>query len=222
MLYSLAVPLVMVFLFGGGIRSGPFGGFRAAYALPFGMVWAFLGLTRMINNCLGAEGTGINFYYLSPTPLRTVMLGKNAFHLMLFLLEAALITALTLVRFGLPRPSVAAATVAWMLFAIPGNFAAGNLLSILMPYRMNVVRMRQEQGAAGNGLLSMLTQVATLGLGALVLLATSLAGHPWLATPVLLGLAVVSGVVYWQVLNRVDGMMQRRSESLILRLAKTA
>lgn len=221
MLYNLAAPLVMAVVFGGAMRGGKASSIRVEYALPIGMVWAFLGLTRLICNNLGAEGDGIQFYFLSPTPMRTVILGKNFFHLLLFLLEAVLVSGLVIFRFGLPAPSIAAATLAWLLFAIPANFAAGNLLSINMPYRVNMARIRRETGAMGNGLLSMLAQFGILAVGAAVLAPCAFLGHNWWPTPVLLVLAVVALFVYLRVLGNVDRMVQSRMESLTLEIMKT-
>lgn len=220
MLYNLAVPLVMVVVFGGTMRGGGMYGLRLRYALPLGMVWAFLGLTRLISNNLGAEGDGIQFFFLSPTPMRTVILGKNLLHLTLFLMEAAVITSIVLFRFGAPAPSIAAATAAWVLFAVPANLAAGNLLSIKMPYRVNLARIRRETGALGNGFTSMLVQFSIIAIGGVVLAATAFIGHPWLATPLLLFLASLSLLVYGRVLSSVDGMVQSRRDSLLLEIAK--
>ena len=222
MLYNLAAPLVMVVVFGGAMRGSKVSSIRLEYALPIGMVWAFLGLTRLICNNLGAEGDGIQFFFLSPTPMRTVILGKNFFHLVLFLLEATLISALVIFRFGVPGPSIVAATLAWLLFAVPANFAAGNLLSINMPYRVNMARIRRETGAVGNGLLSMLTQFGILAVGAAVLAPCGLLGHNWWATPILLAFAVVALFVYLRVLGNVDRMVQSRMESLTLEIMKTS
>ncbi len=221
MLYNLAAPLVMVVVFGGAMRGSSMSGIRLQYALPFGMVWAFLGLTRLICNNLGMEGDGIQFFFLSPTPLRTVVLGKNLLHLVLFLLEAAVISALVIFRFGVPAPSVAAATLAWLLFAVPANFAVGNLLSINMPYRVNMARIRRETGAVGNGLTSMLTQLGILVVGALVIAPCAFLGHPWLAVPILLLLAAISLFVYLRILGNVDRMVLSRMESLTLEIMKT-
>ncbi|MFZ0692312.1 MAG: hypothetical protein WA891_13330 [Acidobacteriaceae bacterium] len=221
MLYNLAAPLVMVVVFGGAMRGGKVSSIRLEYALPIGMVWAFLGLTRLICNNLGAEGDGIQFFFLSPTPMRTVILGKNFFHFVLFLLEAVLISALVIFRFGVPGPAIVAATLAWLLFAVPANFAVGNLLSINMPYRVNMARIRRETGAVGNGLLSMLTQFGILAVGAAVLVPCGLLGHNWWATPILLALAVAALFVYLRVLGNVDRLVQSRMESLTLEIMKT-
>lgn len=222
MLYNLAAPLVMVVVFGGAFRTGQFSSMRLEYALPIGLVWAFLGLARLICNNLGAEGDGIQFYFLSPTPMRTVILGKNFLHLVLFLLEGGLISALIIFRFGFPAPSVAVATIAFLLFAVPANFAVGNLLSINMPYRINMARIRRETGALGNGLTSMVTQLGILAVGAGVLALCALLGRPWLAPPIFLGLAAISLFIYLRVLGNVDRMVHSRMESLTLEIMKTS
>ncbi|MGA8109660.1 MAG: hypothetical protein WB974_09505 [Acidobacteriaceae bacterium] len=220
MLYNLAVPLVMVVVFGGTMRTGEFAALRLTYALPLAMVWAFLGLTRLISNNLGAEGEGIQFFFLSPTPMRTVILGKNLLHLTLFLLEALAIAGRVIFRFGAPEPSVAAATVAWILFALPANFAAGNLLSIWMPYRVNLARIRREPGAVGNSLTSMLAQFSFIVIGGVVLAGSAALGHPWAAVPVLLLLSAISLLIYARVLSRVNRAVESRRDSLVLAVAK--
>ena len=221
MLYNLAVPLVMVVAFGGMMRGGSVSAIKAEYALPIGMVWAFLGLTRLISNNLGTEGEGIQLYFMAPTPMRTVIAGKNFLHLLIFTVEAAVISAVVIFRFGVPAASMIAVTLAWLLFAVPTNFAAGNLLSIRMPYRINLARMRRESGALGNGLTSMLLQFGILAVGAAVLGPCTFLGHPWMATPIFLVLAAAAFFAYTRVLAGVDRMVQSRMESLTLELMKT-
>lgn len=221
-LYNLAVPLVMVIVFGGATRAGQFSGIRLTYALPIGMIWAFLGLTRLISNNLGAEGEGIQFFFLAPTPMRTVILGKNLLHLTLFLLEAVAITAIVVVRFGAPEPSIVAATLAWILFAVPANLATGNLLSIRMPYRVNLARIRREPGAVGNSLTSMVAQFAMIAVGAVVLGGSAILGHPWVAVPILLLLAALSTLAYARILSGVDRMVEARRDALTLEVMKAA
>lgn len=220
MLYALAAPVAMVVLFSGTYHAGPFSSTKMAYALPLGLMWAFIGLTRLVYNNFGGEGEGIQLYLLSPTPLRMVVLGKNALHAALFALEAAVIGGMIIFRFGWPAPSIAAATVAWILFALPANFAAGNTLSITMPYRQNLTRMRAERGALGNAMLSMFIQLAILGIGAAVFAPFAFFGRPWLATPVLLALAAASLFVYLRILGNVNGMVEKRREDLTLELMK--
>lgn len=222
MLYNLAAPLVMVFVFGGALRGGQYiSRIRLEYALPIGLVWAFLGLARLICNNLGMEGDGIQFYFLSPTPIRTVILGKNFLHLALFLFEALLISAVVVYRVGLPTPNVVAITVAWLLFALPANFAVGNLLSITMPYRINMARMRREPGAVGNSLTSFATQLGILGFGTLVIGLCAFIGYPWLPVPIFLAMAAIALLIYLRILSGIDRMVVTRMDSLTLEVMKT-
>ena len=221
MLYGFLAPLVIVFLFSGshGTR-GP--GFAGEYALPIGVAYSFLGLTRFLYNNLGGEGAGIQLYFLSPTPFRKVMFAKNVVHTMIFLVELILVCAIVGFRVGIPGPQILAVTFCWLLFAVPTQLAIGNILSITMAYRMNMTRMSREQGAAGNALLSLLVEVLVFGVGAAVYLPLEFSGHADLAAPVLLLLAA-GAILFWlRVLANSGAMAEARKESLITNLYRAA
>jgi len=221
MLYGFLAPLVIVFLFSGshGTR-GP--GFAGEYALPIGVAYSFLGLTRFLYNNLGGEGAGIQLYFLSPTPFRKVMFAKNIVHTMIFLVELILVCAIVGFRVGIPGPQILAVTFCWLLFAVPTQLAIGNILSITMAYRMNMTRMSREQGAAGNALLSLLVEVLVFGVGAAVYLPLEFSGHADLAAPVLLLLAAGSILFWLRVLANSGTMAEARKESLITNLYRAA
>ncbi|HWF66019.1 MAG TPA: hypothetical protein VN670_01870 [Acidobacteriaceae bacterium] len=221
-LYGLLAPLIIVFLFSNGMPGGHGAGFAREYALPLGVAYSFLGLTRFIYNNLGGEGSGIQLYFLSPTPFRDIMLGKNIVHTALFLLELALVSTIVIVRAGVPDTRVLAATFAWLLFAMPAQLAIGNVLSITMAYRMNMVRMGREEGSLGNSLLSMLVQLLVFGVGAAVYIPLSATGHAGLASPVLLLLAVGSIWFWLRTLANAGEMVAARKETLVATLYKTA
>jgi ABC-2 type transport system permease protein len=217
MLYGFLAPLVIVFLFSG---SGPtFGG---KFALPIGVAYSFLGLTRFIYNNLGGEGAGIQLYFLAPTPFRKVMLAKNIVHTFIFLIELTLVCAIVAFRAGMPGPQILLITFCWLLFALPAQLAIGNVLSITMPYRMTNVRMIREHGAAGNNFLSLLVELLVFVIGAAVYLALASIGHAGLAAPVLLVFAVVSILFWLRILSNSDAMVQAKRESLIASLYRTA
>ncbi len=219
MLYSLVAPLVMLFILGrSGNGTGP--GFGARYALPIGIAYGFLGLTRLVYNSLGGEGAGIQLYFMSPTPMRTVMLAKNVVHLVLFAVELAIVCTIVVFRFGLPDTQMLAATFCWLLFALPVQLAAGNTLSITMGYRMTLTRMSREQGATGNGLLSLLIQLLVFATGAGVYFALLHFGEAQLAAPVFLVLAVGGATAWVRGLKNADAMAARRREALIESLAR--
>jgi ABC-2 type transport system permease protein len=220
MLYSLVAPLVMLFVLGRGGSGGP--SFGARYALPIGVAYGFLGLTRLVYNSLGGEGAGIQLYFMSPTPMRTVMLAKNIVQLVLFAVELVIVCTIVVVRFGVPDAQMLAATACWLMFALPSQLAAGNTLSITMGYRMTLTRMSREQGATGNGLLSLLIQLLIFAIGAGVFFALLHFGEAQLAAPVFLVLAV-GGVTAWvRGLARADSLAARRRDALIEILARAS
>lgn len=218
MLYSLVAPLVMLLVLG---RSGTGASFASQYSLPVGVAYGFLGLTRLIYNSLGGEGSGIQLYFISPTPIRTIMLAKNIVHLVLFAAELTIVCTILIFRFGLPDAPMLAATVCWLIFALPSQLAAGNLLSITMGYRMTLTRMSREQGATGNGLLSLLIQLLLFAVGAGVYLTLAHFGHARLAAPIFLLLAVGSISAWIRGLAGADGLATRRRDVLIENLARS-
>ena len=78
---------------------------------------------------------------------------------------------------------------------------------------------RQRGGQAG-ALLSILVQGGILGVGAGVIGLGSFFGRLWLATPLLLALAVPSTIAWLRVLAKSDAIALRRRDTLIAALAK--
>jgi ABC-2 type transport system permease protein len=222
LIYGLAAPLLMVFVLSGlFIRRGSTPGHPMAMSLLFSLAYAIVGFTQLFYNNLGPEGPGIQILFLCSTPMRTVILAKNMFHSLLFLVEAVLVCIVAGLRVGWPVPAALAATAAWLLFALPVHLAAGNILSINMPYRMNLGRMTRQRGSQANALLSMLIQVGVLGIGVGIFALCSFFDRLWMATPIFLSLAGAAIIGWMRVLDHIDAMAARRRESLIATLAKT-
>lgn len=218
-LYAVGVPLVMVYiianLFSHGGRGNHF-----EFALPVCVAYALLGFAQLMYNNLGAEGQGIQSLFLYPVPVRTVMLAKNLFHGLLFVLVALLAGTLASLRLGAPTPVLVALTLSWLAFALPANLAAGNVLSVTMAYRVNLGRIGRQSGSQANGLLSMLIQMTVLGVGAGVISVCSIFDRPWLGVPILLVLAAVAVFGWLQVLRNVDAMANARRDQLLLKLVR--
>jgi ABC-2 type transport system permease protein len=218
MLFSLVAPLMLVFIAGGpGLADNPL---ARQFALPIGVVYCFLPLTRQVCNSFGGEGTGIQLYFLSPAPIRMVMLAKNLLQVGLFGLEVLLATSIILYRVGRPPLDTVLLTLSWLAFALPLELAAGNVLSLTMAYRMTLTRLSREQGATGNGLLALLVQLVVFGVGAGVYFMLAHFDRVGLAPVVLLLLAVGSVFAWLRVMASVDGLANRRRESLIATLAR--
>jgi ABC-2 type transport system permease protein len=220
MLFSLITPLLFLFLIGGSSRSGVAPPLQVIF--PIAIAYGFLPLTRIICNSLGGEGGGVQLYFLSPTPFRTVMLAKNILHTGLFCLEMLVAALIVIVRAGWPSPGLLLATLCWALFALPANLAIGNLLSITMAYRMTLTRLSREQGSVGNGLLSFLSQLLCVAIGAAVYLPLAATGRAQFATPIFLILAAIAFTAWLRLMRGIDGFAARRRERLIDTLLRAA
>jgi ABC-2 type transport system permease protein len=221
LIYALAAPLLMVFLLSGLFANrGPGQGTASSFSLLVSLAYALVGFTQLFYNNLGPEGAGIQMLFLSPTPMRTVMLAKNLFHMLLFSVDAVLVCILASIRIGWPTPWAIAGTVAWLLFALPAHLAAGNVFSLIMPFRMNLGRITRQRGSQASALFSMLIQLGVLGVGAGTFAACLFFQRLWLAVPVLLVMAVAAWIAWMQVLGRVDTMAARRRESLLATLVR--
>ncbi len=221
LIYGLIAPLVLVVVFSAQHSRGGGPMLPARFVIPMGVVYAFLGMTRMLYNSLGTDGPGLSFYFTSPVPLRTVMLGKNLFHLSLLALELIAVWAVAALRLGMPDPQMMILTLCALAFAIPVEFMAANIISIQSPYAINFSRLGRPQGATANSLMSLMVQVVVGAIGAGVFFAAYHFGNPWLAAPIFLVLGACGFLAYWRVLSNVEVLARRRIEPLLQDLAKT-
>jgi ABC-2 type transport system permease protein len=222
MLYAIGAPILLMVVFSGAFLQGrgP-SGHVFAYALPICVVYAQLGFIQLFYNSLGAEGAGLQVYFLSPTPFRTVMLAKNIFHTILFLLVATVALILTTLRLGQPSLEILVTTIAWLFFSLPTNMAIGIIFSIRLPYRVNPGRLARQRGSQGNALLS-------LGIQLIVLIVSGgVFALGWFLNQQLIsaGLFLVLGVgaiFFWmRVLSNCGAMANARRVDLLATLMKT-
>lgn len=223
LLYAIGAPLLLVIVFSRiFIHNGAPQAHVFPLALPVCMVYAQLGFTSIFYNNLGAEGAGIQLYFFSPTPIRTVLLAKNLFHAGLFAITAIVAAILAALRVGVPDNAVLAATAAWLLFALPCNLAAGNIVSIKMPYRVNPGRIGRSAGSQGNSLFSLLIQVAFLTVGAAVFALGWSLDKIWIAIPIFLALACAAVFVWLRVLDNAGALANQCKEELMETVMKVA
>lgn len=221
LLYAIGAPLLLVLVFSGiFIKNGGAQTPMFPLALPVCMVYAQLGFTQVFYNNLGTEGAGIQLYFLSPTPFRTVLLAKNLLHALLFTVVALLAGVLTSLRLGVAENAVIVATVAWVLFSLPCNLAAGDIFSLKMPYRVNPGRIARQRGSQANALLSLLVQLVILAVGASVFAIGWFLNDMWLAPPIFVILAVGALLAWWRVLNNADAIAFGRRDALMATLMK--
>lgn len=221
LLFAIGAPLLTVLIISTVFRNTATGPRPFELAFPLCVCYALLGFTQMIFNNLGAEGTGIQMLFLSPTPIRKVLLAKNLMHGALFLIVAVVAGVFAALRLGEPNLELLATTAAWVLFALPANLAAGNVLSLTMPYRVNLGRISRQRGSQASALVSMLVQVLVMGCGIAVFELCIYFRERWLAPLCLLVLAGCAFAVWMRVLAKADALANRNRDNLIATLAKT-
>ena len=222
LLYGLGAPLLLVLVFSGVFVRGGAAAQHFTLGLPVCLIYVQLGFIQIFYNLLGAEGAGIQLYFLSPTPLRTVMLAKNLFYAMLYCAISLVGGVVACLRMGTPDLPVVVASAAWLLFALPCNLAVGNVFSLTMAYRINPGRLTKQKGSQTNNLLAVLVQFGILAVSAAVFSIGWLSGEPWLAPPVFLVLAAVAAQFWRMTLNNADAQANRHKDELIEKLVKTA
>jgi ABC-2 type transport system permease protein len=220
LLYQVGSPIFVVFVLASVNRNRSMSSVHVPLALLMSLAYTTVGFTQLIYNNLGGEGGGIQLLFLSPTPIRAVMLAKNLFHSALFAVDAVLVGVVACWRFGTPPPDAIAASAAWVLFALPLHLAAGNAFSLLMPYKINLSRIGKQKGSQANALLSLLIQLVTFGVGAGVFALCAWLDRLWLAVPIFIVLAAGSVFGWMYMLGRVDGMANQRRDELIATLVK--
>ncbi len=220
LLYAVGAPLILVlFISGPFVRAG-IHGHMPLWAFPMCVFFAQLGFRQLFGNNLGTEGAGIQLYFLAPTPLRTVLLGKNLCHSVVFGISLVLAGLLATMRLGMPDGLIVAITIAWLLFALPINLSVGNILSITMPYRVNPGRISRQRGSQASTIISLLLQAGVLALGAAVFQICLFAGVLWMAIPSFLLLAVVAVAVWLRILANSDDLAAQRKDMLLATLMR--
>jgi len=222
MLLTLIMPAFMLLIF----RLGPSGHSEGMLsrapnlAFPVGAAYALLMLTNLVYNNFGADSSGVQLYFALPVRLRSVVLAKNLSHIAIFAIEMLVIWLAVGFMYQRPALDVTAATLAGVLFAAPINFAAGNLLSIHWPKRIEFGVLGRQRAAPATVLVSFGIQFAVFGIAALVMWYSERQQSMWLAAAIFLALAFVAISAYFVVLRSIDKVLMDRREVLIAELSR--
>ncbi len=226
MLLTLVMPIVALFVLRIGRWSSAAHGLNATmlraadFGFPIGAIYALLMLTNLVYNNFGAEGSGMQFFLVSPIRFREIVLGKNLAHTACLVGEVALVGLAVKFVYGAPAPAMAAATLAALLFAAPLDFAAGNLFSLYSPKRVDYGTFGRQKASQLTVLASFGVQIFMAGVAAGTIFLSRHYGNLWLATPVFLLFAAVSIPVYFWTLGRVDKIAMDHRETLVAELSK--
>ncbi len=221
MLFTLVMPAVMLAVFrvgGGGAGSLTH---VPNFAFPIGAGYAVLMLTNLVYNNFGADGGGLQLLFASPMQFRQVVVAKNLAHVAVLSVELIMVWLTVLFLYTPPKIDLIAATLAGILFAVPVNLAAGNLLSIYFPKRVEYATFGRQRASQTTVLMSFGVQICVFGLAALVLFFAPQDRGYWMAALILLLLAVFAFAGYVIVLKRVDQLGLQRRDALISELCRT-
>ena len=227
MLFTLIMPVFILFIFrltpsSSGRHSGSFLDRSSDMAFPIGAAYALLILTNLVYNNFGPEGAGVQTYFTAPVPIRSVMLAKNLAHSAILIFEIVLVWIGASLLFQPPNAGIVLATLAGMAFALPVNLAAGDLLSISSPKKIDYSTFGRQRASNTTVFASFGVQIVVVGIAALTLITTRVFGRIWLATLVFFLFAAVAWTLYFLVLNKVGPMALEKREEIIAELTRAS
>ena len=216
--YGLIAPLAMVFLFAG--RMGSFA--RTGYIFPSAVAYSVLGIAALAYNVLGLDANGVQFYFMAPISMRSVMLAKNLFSFSITALQLVLVYAVVAFTSQPPPLLIALSTICWVVLACLVNATVGNMRSITAPKKIDPSKISRKQASQLSALMCIGIMLAVGALGGGVIALSKFAELPWLPIPVLLALALGAFALYITGLSRVDGLALRHREELVEELSKAS
>lgn len=224
-LLTLIMPVFVLVVFRfGAMNSTRHSGISLPHAsdmaFPAAAAYTLLMLTNLAYNNLGGDAGGILFFYASPVRFRDIVLAKNLVHTSVLAVEMIIAWISVCILYGPPPVDIHIATLAGLLFAAPVNFAAGNLLSLYSPKKLDYSKFGRQRPSQMTALISLGVQFVVIGLGAAAFWLAKFYGNFWIATGVLLALAAAAFAAYGMVLNRIDGLALQRRESLVGELSR--
>jgi ABC-2 type transport system permease protein len=220
MLFTLLVPMLMLLIFrSSGQRGGPFAQLPDL-TFPIGAAYVLLLLTNLTYNNLGGDGRGIQFWFASPARFPQILAGKNLAHAAIFILEVVLLWLGTCLIYRTPPLPVTLATIACMLFVVPIDLAAGNLLSLYCPTRIEAGVFGRQRASLTTVLTSFAVRGVLFSAAVLLFWLSRQLKDTWMAIAVCLGPAVLAWSVYAFGLSRTDQMALDHRENLIAQLGR--
>ena len=223
---ALATNFIMLLLFGGMLflrRASGLDGSLKALVATGAVALAFFGMLGLMFNQFGYDRDGFRTLVLSPVPRERILLGKNLALLPFAVAFGMALLVVTKLALGIPSVFVAAA-VFQLIAAFLLMSTVGNLVSVLVPYRIAPGSMKPTKTTSLVTVLIALSHVlfptamipiffpAVLGL-----LLSRWRGLPvapviLLSSVILLGLMIV---LYQFSLSGLGDLLQRREKAIL-------
>ena len=214
--YGLVAPAVMVFLFAGRMSSRG----DSHWVLLAAVAYALLGVAPLGYNSLGLEGTGAQFYFMAPVPLREVFFAKNVFSLLIALLEVLLVTVILSYVSGRPSPLDCASVLLWAIGTLLVSMTIGNRRSLAAPRKVNPGRtMNKAQSPLSTYIsLGVMIGCAALGFGAELL--SVFLDRLWIGPVLMMAFAAGAAVLYDNGLRSIEAYALEHRDTLFEELGK--
>ncbi|MEI2723371.1 MAG: hypothetical protein V9H26_07455 [Verrucomicrobiota bacterium] len=187
------------------------------------MTFSLFMLVQFLANQFGFDRQGFRAFVLAPVDRRLLLLGKNLATWPVGATFGLLLLTTISIWLRLP-PSAALAAVFQLATLLLVGSLAGNLLSILVPFRIAAGSMKPTKMPA----LAMLTMVLCQFLFPMVMVPVfvppllewlwQLAGWPvWVPVNLILSalLATLTALLYWQTLAPLGRLLQRREIKIL-------
>jgi ABC-2 type transport system permease protein len=225
-LFTFVMPIVILVLFrlNPAVSGGGHGVLTNLpdWAFPVGSAYALLMLTNIVYNSFGSDGSGLQFFLIAPVPMRDVLFAKNISHTAVLVINTALVFAATSFLYSPPRLDIVFVTLAALLFALPLNLSAGNLMSVYSPKRYDLAAFGRQRATSATAFVGMLVQALVVGISFLVIFAAYHFGRLWIAGVAFFPLAVVAFLVYWVILNKAARAAMDRREELVAEICRVS
>jgi ABC-2 type transport system permease protein len=224
MLFTFVMPVVvlLIFKFSTG-RGGASGGVLAHatdLAFPVGAAYTLLIVTNLAYNSFGGDAVGVQMFFLSPVRFREILMGKNLAHALVMAIEIFLVWVAVCIFYQPPSVEITFATICGTTFALLVTLAAGDLMSLYSPKKIDYAVFGRQRASGTTAFASIAIQAVVLALCALALMVARAYGRIWIATLIFLLLMALAATGYAMVLNRVDAVAIKRRETMIAELSR--
>jgi ABC-2 type transport system permease protein len=224
-LYVLVMPVFMIVLISlrtAGLRQAGLGITDVqTFLFSSGCAYAMMIMVGFLYNAVGADGPGVQFYFMAPIRFRDVIVAKNLMAMSIFAIEVTLMYIASAFLGARSPFALTMATVSWCLFAILLNVSIGNIRSLVSPKAYEAGKVRRQNVSGLNSLISLAVTLLAAGLGsALIGVCRYLHVSYWAAAGAFLAFAILASIMYLLTLNNIDGVAANHMERMMLELCK--